>query len=233
MEKYIKDEELGIITICYNSRARKYRLKISDGKIIATLPLFGKLSDLLGLIEKNRKALKEALETIPRRPQLNEDTNLQTATFRVQITCQNISERFLMQLQNDILQIVCPQGTDFSDEKVQTLLRRMLSTALRHEAKRLLPERVKYWADKYGFTYSQVKITNSRTRWGSCNQEKGLCLSLNLMLLSWHLIDYVLLHELCHTIEMNHSEQFWALMDKVTQGKSRQLREELKHYSIL
>jgi len=233
MERYIKDEELGIITICYNSRARKYRLKISDGKIIATLPLFGKLSDLLGLIEKNRKALKEALETIPRRPQLNEDTNLQTATFRVQITCQNISERFLMQLQNDILQIVCPQGTDFSDEKVQTLLRRMLSTALRHEAKRLLPERVKYWADKYGFTYSQVKITNSRTRWGSCNQEKGLCLSLNLMLLPWYLIDYVLLHELCHTIEMNHSEQFWVLMDKVTQGKSRQLREELKHYSIL
>ena len=233
MEKYIKDEELGIITICYNSRARKYRLKISDGKIIATLPLFGKLSDLLGLIEKNRKALKEALETIPRRPQLNENTNLQTATFRVQITCQNISERFLMQLQNDILQIVCPQGTDFSDEKVQTLLRRMLSTALRHEAKRLLPERVKYWADKYGFTYSQVKITNSRTRWGSCNQEKGLCLSLNLMLLPWNLIDYVLLHELCHTMEMNHSEQFWALMDKVTQGKSRQLREELKHYSIL
>ena len=234
MKEYIKDDELGVITICYNRRERKYRLKVSDGKLIATLPLGGKMSDLLRLIEKNRERLKEALETTPKRPKLNEETDLQATTFRVRITCQSTSERFLMQLHDGILQISCPQGTDFSDDKIQTLLRDMLSAALRHEAKRLLPVRVKYWADKYGFTYSQVKITNSRTHWGSCSMKKGLCLSLNLMLLPWHLIDYVLLHELCHTVEMNHSQQFWELMDKVTQGKSKQLREEIKQrYPLL
>ena len=135
---------------------------------------------------------------------------------------------------NDLLMGLMFFTKDFSDDKIQTLLREMLSAALRHEAKRLLPERVKYWADKYGFTYSQVKITNSRTHWGSCSMKKGLCLSLNLMLLPWHLIDYVLLHELCHTVEMNHSQQFWELMDKVTQGKSKQLREEIKQrYPLL
>ncbi len=52
------------------------------------------------------------------------------------------------------------------------------------------------------------------------------------MLVPAHLIEYVILHELCHTREMNHGDKFWKLMDKVTDGKSKALRQELKQYNM-
>lgn len=109
----------------------------------------------------------------------------------------------------------------------------MLEKALRHEAKRLLPERITLLARQHGFMLTGVKINNSKTHWGSCTMKKSINLSQSLMLLPWHLVNYVLLHELCHTIEMNHSERFWKLMDKVTDNQAIRLRNELKSYHML
>ena len=75
-----------------------------------------------------------------------------------------------------------------------------------------------------------MKINSSRGRWGSCSARKDINLSYYLVLLPFRLIDYVLLHELCHTREMNHSERFWQLLDRFTGGKALALRKELKEY---
>ena len=81
------------------------------------------------------------------------------------------------------------------------------------------------------FTEEGVKITGSRGRWGSCSGTGSINLSCYLMLLPPHLMDYVLLHELSHTKEMNHGPRFWELLDSMTGGRARALRAELRRFN--
>lgn len=104
---------------------------------------------------------------------------------------------------------------------------------MRQQAKMLLPRRVAELAHMHGFSYQDVKIQSSRTRWGSCSTRCNINLSLYLMSLPEHLIDYVILHELCHTIHHDHSPRFWELMDKVTNGRARDLNKEIKNYHTI
>ena len=163
---------------------------------------------------------------------MQKTARLETTTFLLHIF-RTERANFYMKLDNSILHIACPLETRFESDEVQLILKGFLEKALRHEAKRLLPDRLKTLADRYKLTFTSVRIMNSKTRWGSCSTRKSINLSLSLMLLPWHLIDYVLLHELCHTVEMNHSDRFWQLMDQVTGGKSAALCKELKKYHTL
>ncbi|GHV60657.1 hypothetical protein FACS1894182_15350 [Bacteroidia bacterium] len=103
---------------------------------------------------------------------------------------------------------------------------------LRIRAKQYLPAELQRLSELHGFRYTQVKIRKSKTRWGSCSSKGIINLSFYLMLLPSHLIEYVLLHELCHTVEMNHSIAFWSLLNNHTDGQAKVLRKELRNYHI-
>ena len=83
-----------------------------------------------------------------------------------------------------------------------------------------------------GFRYGRVTIRASRTKWGCCTGDNNLSLSLFLMTLPPHLRDFVLLHELCHTVHHDHSPYFHALLDRLTGGNEKLLSRELRSYSI-
>jgi predicted metal-dependent hydrolase len=105
--------------------------------------------------------------------------------------------------------------------------------ALRRQAQAVLPGELERLAKMHGFHYQGVRIRKCKTRWGSCSSKGNISLSLYLMLLPNHLQEYVLLHELCHTVQMNHSPAFWAILDKCTQGKAKAYRTELKKQNPL
>lgn len=228
MEKKLHDKELGTITIRRSSKATRYVLKIAGGVIVATMPLKGDEKKMLAFINESREKLIKKLKQHPEVIRLiNEETKLQTNTFTLRLFR---SERvnFYMTLHDGILNIACPKQTDFENANTQTLLKSFIEQALRHEAKRILPTRLRNLAIQYTFTHAEIKINSSKTRWGSCSMQKNINLSFYLMHLPTHLIDYVLLHELCHTVEMNHGERFWALLDSVTENRAKALRKELK-----
>ena len=103
---------------------------------------------------------------------------------------------------------------------------------LRAQAKASLPQRVAYFAAKHSLRYGRVTIRAARSKWGSCTADGNISLSLYLMTLPEHLRDYVIIHELCHTVHHNHSSRFHALVDKLTEGRERELAKELRQYSI-
>ena len=99
-----------------------------------------------------------------------------------------------------------PQQTVFSREKVKNL---------GDQAARVLPERVEYFAKIIGVTYGRITIRNQRTRWGSCSAKGNLNFNCLLMLCPDAVQDYVVVHELCHRKELNHSAAFWAEVEKI------------------
>ncbi len=83
------------------------------------------------------------------------------------------------------------------------------------DAKRLIPPRVEQYAKDMGVTYNRITIRSQRTRWGSCSSKNNLNFNCLLMLAPDDVIDYVIVHELCHLKEMNHSKRFWAEVKRV------------------
>ena len=78
-----------------------------------------------------------------------------------------------------------------------------------------LPPRIKYFAEKMNVSYNNVTVRNQLTRWGSCSGKRNLNFNCLLMLTPEKVRDYVVIHELCHLKEMNHSKLFWAEVAKV------------------
>ena len=86
---------------------------------------------------------------------------------------------------------------------------------LREQARKLIAERVKHFAPIVGVTYGQIAIRTQHTRWGSCSSKGNLNFNCLLALVPPEVLDYVVVHELCHRKELNHSARFWNEMERI------------------
>lgn len=106
----------------------------------------------------------------------------------------------------------------FSEEELQELATQAMT---------LIPQKVRYYAQIIGVTYGRITIRNQRTRWGSCSGKGNLNFNCLLLLMPEEVLDYVVVHELCHRKEMNHSARFWEEVKKILPDY-RQRRKWLK-----
>ena len=216
----------GRIFVTRNQRARRIILRSRPDGIHITVPTFATKHDI-------EKALDECAPRLLQKRQPEEAAI--ERTFRIE------SENFTFYIEEhnaDIFQLrhnsnetvlLCPNKTDY--HRMQEWLKKAVTTAVARRAKELLPQRLNSLATEKGFKYGGCSVRNVHSRWGSCNSKGNINLSIYLVLLPNELIDYVLLHELCHTVEMNHSDRFWALMDSVTApAKAKDLRKRLKGF---
>lgn len=227
-----QDPRFGTVHYAY-SRGRMLRATIKAHDLYVYLPV--------GMPIEQVRAFLTAKESIIRRKQqrqegrhrtvfLSEEQPLQTLTFAVKLTANPMRSDVFCRFADGHLHIEYPARADL--QQLQPVFWNMITHFLNKEARRILPSRVDRLAEQNAFRYTTVKIGKSRGRWGSCSTKGNINLSYYLLLAPQYLVDYVILHELCHTIEMNHGPRFWALLDRCTHGRAKELRKELQQIVI-
>lgn len=127
---------------------------------------------------------------------------------------------------NDKFQIVISSKTE--PEKIL----KTLKSWYKKVAKQILFERLSYIESRIRLKSKSFRIGDSRGRWGSCNSKGTICLNFRVIMLPPALIDYVIIHELCHLVEMNHSKKFWKIVETFLPNVDK-LKKAIKEYGFL
>lgn len=213
MASHINDEEFGTITVRRNARATTIRLRITpDGRLRASLPLYAPLFLVKRLVKSSRADLRKLLNDHQKDMIFSDGMQIgksHSLIVRPTSTANPAATRHGQQI---IVQM--PEGFSLDHPAVIKSIRLAVQQALRIEAKSYLPKRLAFLADKHGFVYEKVRFSHAGGRWGSCSSNGTISLNIALMKLPFELIDYVLIHELSHTVELNHSSDFWQLVEQ-------------------
>ena len=218
----------GEVHITTNPRARRIILRARAGFIEVTIPPYTTRKSLNdALVKHGDKLLAQCKANSPQT--IGPDYRIEREGFAFGLRATDRGE-FHMGYSGNEATLYYPASTTLGEPAMQEWLRRVRTTALHKIAQKHLPQRLAQLATQHGLAFSSVTLRDSHSRWGSCSSRRTISLSIYLQLLPQHLADYVMLHELCHTVEMNHGERFWKLLDSLTDGKAKQLRKELKGY---
>ncbi|MDR0657825.1 MAG: M48 family metallopeptidase, partial [Mediterranea sp.] len=198
----IEDKELGRLVVRVNSRAGRLIFRTRTDAIYITVPPGTTDKEIKNAIESLRHKLQTMRQRLPGQRRIDPEFHIDAPFFKLSLVSGQ-RDKFFARSEPGEMKIICPPTADFDDEKLQEWLHKVIEEALRRNAGAILPSRLSMLSRQHDLPCNKVKINSSRGRWGSCSAGKNINLSYFLVLLPQHLIDYVLLHELCHTKEMN------------------------------
>lgn len=209
MQKVIEVEGIGEVTLARRKGTRSIRLSISSGKVRLGLPFGVSEAAALKFIQQKRDWILKHAE---QEPLLKSGDRIGRAhkLFFEPFETTKISARILEQT----IFIRYPRNNKSYEDEVQKAAIRGSKKALLKEAEKLLPFRLRDISNKIGIDYKSLDVKFLKSRWGSCTSKKEITLNAYLIQLDWALIDYVIIHELAHTVHQNHGDRFWSLVSE-------------------
>lgn len=225
----IVDKEFGEIKIRKNKLARSVKLSVGvDGSLRASIPYYSPEFAVRRLVNGNRDEIRKMLATHNAKNSYQDgDLIGKTHTlFLRHFDGENIKISF----EGNQILFQIPENLPFKSPIIQAEIRKIVAKILRKQAKAYLPRRISFLAEKYDFNFEKLRFSHTGTRWGSCSSSGTISLNIALMNLPHHLIDYVIIHELCHTRQMNHSSKFWQEVEKYCPDYKKCV-QEMKQFS--
>lgn len=223
---------LGEVTVARNSRARRITLSVRPpARIRLTLPPRVSQAEGMQFLDSKQEWVLKALKRVQAKSHVEVISPPYSTRRHILVLRPAVVEGVRVRIAGGEITVAYPQQADHRETAVQQAIKKGIEEAWRIEARELLPARTAELARTLGLRYGSVTVRNTVSKWGSCSARNDISLSLHLMRLPDHLIDYVIIHELCHTVHKNHGPQFHALLDSYTSGRHLQLRKELRTYT--
>lgn len=234
MKQSYNHPALGPIEIERVARARNIRISVRRGRVRVAYPWFTSRERALQFLDTKLDWVRTTLE----KQQHNQTLRVIRPPFctrqhELRVVPDEKATRATVRVTSDAITLRLPASADIANSEIQELINKGVTEALRREAQKLLPTMVEAASRRTGLSYRSVAIRATHNKWGSCSSRNDLSLSVYLMLLPDHLIEYIIIHELCHTIHRNHSVAFHSLVDHHLGGREKELNRELKQYHPL
>lgn len=234
-DRLIYIDGVGEILFKHSSRARHLGISVRPflGARVS-IPIGMSYNSAVRLVTEKKEwiihHLKKMREFEKQQTIFNEYSGYCTKHHKLELRKSN-RKNISVRLSKGKINVTYPAELNTNTKEIQSAIRTGIERALKIEAKQYLPDKVKVLSAKFGLEYTKLTLKNIKSRWGSCSRNNNINLSIHLMRLPEHLIDYVILHELVHTIHHNHSARFWSKLDEIKNGV-KNLDKELKKYRI-
>ncbi len=237
MQTEITHPVAGPVTVCVSRRSRRISISVRPpGSVRLSMPLGVPMAEALAFLDSKAGWVVKAVERIALRtpaPPPPVEMPFSTRSHDLQLLpspVDTITVKVTHGGSRGKITVIYPLDIHPSAAGVQAAIKKGVEEAWRAEAKALLPARTAELAATHGLKFRSVAVRNTRSRWGSCSGRDDISLSIRLMMLPDELVDYIILHELCHTRHKNHGAKFHETLDKLTAGRHATLRREMKRY---
>jgi predicted metal-dependent hydrolase len=224
----IQDKEFGNIIVRRSAAATQIRVRVApDGTLRASLPMRAPMFLVKHLLKNSREELRAILAQS--KPVYEYKDGLRVGKSHTLVIQKSADQLFSVARHKLQIVVNLPDGKYINSPDVSRKIRDSIIAALRIEAKSYLPNRLSYLANKFGLTYEKVRFSHASGRWGSYSSNGTISLNIALMKLPFELIDYIVIHELAHSKQMNHSKFFWLLVESADPNYKLHRRELKKH----
>ena len=201
-----------------SNRAKYLRLQVgSDTGLVVITPNGFKLDDLENILYKRQNWILDKLDytaqVVENKKKFQQEKDLRIfyggVKYEVETRVESRSNPDVVFEDGKMIVIIPEEDRQVFDVRI------FLEYWFRYQARLLINERVQILSEKFKLSFNNVFIKDQKTRWGSCSEQKNLNFNWRLVMAPLEVLDYVVVHELMHLLELNHSKKFWALVERV------------------